>query len=160
MNIFLVGLALVLVGVTAYLKFDHNLISAEIAKQESEKSRLVAENKQHEKVQLDLAYISNRQDMFNKLEKERHNYNKLLNDIAAVTPQKLQITSLTISLTKEIKLNGIASDRADIATFAERMSLIPELQVVTLNQTDIQTDGVHFSATTAIKGAAKKWKQK
>jgi Tfp pilus assembly protein PilN len=149
------GLAMVAVillgGASLYFWYDTGVARSQIATKESEKKELLAEIDQTKDQRLELAYIVDRQKVYDQLETKSTDYDVLLDRIAEATPEKLRIENLTFKNTGEINLSGLAASRDDIAAFTEHLSQTEVFTDVTVNQTDNQTDAVHYTVAMRVK---------
>lgn len=145
-----------LCAMSLYFWFDRTSARSQIATKEAEKQELTSEIDETKEERLELSYILNRGKEIAELEAKSVTYDKLLTIIAQVSPEKLLISSLNFKTTGEINLAGRAATRDDIAAFTERLSQSTSFRNVTLNQTDSQSDGVHYSVTMSTVGVAPK----
>lgn len=117
---------------------------------QSQKSELQESIDENKDLQQELAYIADRETAYNNLRASEIYFDGLLDKVAAATPNNLQLTLLGLRKVDDVSVAGVAATRADIATFTDNLSKIPEFTAVNLNQTDSQVDGVHFNLTLKL----------
>lgn len=147
-------IALLIGGATGWIWVDRSTLQETIASKTSEKEKLTNDIIKTTESQKELAYILDRQEGHKILEASDKHFDQILDRIAQSTPQRLRISTLSLKSTGEITTNGTAGSRDDVAAFTESLALAPQFTEVTVNQTDTQTDGVHFTVTLKIKSAA------
>lgn len=152
--------------VTGFVWFSTTLIANETQAKESEKGKLVGEINKLKDLQTDLGYIVDRKAAIAELEAEAIDYNYILEQLAAATPQTLQITNFSLGKeTGEIPVNGTAAKRADVVAFVENLTKSGAFSDIRLIQADAQTENVIFSLKMNLKNKAAtqaertEWKQ-
>lgn len=144
-------LIILLTGATAYFWYDNTATRTQINLKALEKQELTEEIDKTKDQRLELAYIVDREKVYNQLAAKTTTYNRLLDTIAQATPQQVKIENLSFKDTGEVNMAGQAATRDDIAAFTEHLSQSTLFTNVTLNQTDNQNDGVHYIVSMKVK---------
>ena len=143
---FLVTLIIVLLGGTGYLWLDLNTIAKEAELKELEQQDLKKAIGEADEVKLELAYILDRKESYEKLEAAAINYPKALEAIAEASPQNLRLINLALDA-NQISLTGLAADRSEAVTFTENLQKSKQFTAVSLSQANNQVDGVQFTVS-------------
>lgn len=141
-------------GISVYFWYDHGLSVDQVAAKQTEKAELTLAIEKTKGEQLELAYILDRQALYKKLGDKTIAFQQAIDKIAQATPANLRINNITLKTTREIAISGYAQARTEIAAFTEHLSQSTAFSDVTLNQTDNQADGIHYSVTLKIINAA------
>jgi Tfp pilus assembly protein PilN len=143
-------MVIVLGGASVYFWYDRGLSADQVAAKQTEKAELTLAIEKTKEEQLELAYILDRQTLYKSLSGKSIAFQQAIDKISQATPANLRITNITLKATKDVALSGYAQTRADIAAFTEHLSQSTVFSDVTLNQTDNQADGVHYSVTLKV----------
>lgn len=142
---------ILLTGASTYFWYVKGAQKTQLAIKEAEKKELTKEIDETKDQRLELAYIVDREKVYNQLQGKALDFSALLDAIAQATPEKVKIENLDIKNTGEVDLAGQGATRDDIAAFTEHLSHSNVFTDVTINQTNNQNDGVHYVVTMKVK---------
>lgn len=145
--------ALILESLVAGYGFFHvQQLNQRLSQEKATISHQEKELKPTETLQKELAVVLDRQASWDEISQDDSRLYQLLPTIAGATPERLRVTTVTVTKDQEIELHGTAADRDQIARFVTQLQAQRLFEAVNLKQADSQEGGVSFSLTLTFSG--------
>ncbi len=150
LQLILVIALVALIGTYGWLKTANGSLGSQIQAKQKEKTLAKQSLERANTLELKLQYLIDRQNALEKITGFSIDTGQLLNNIAASTPNNVQLTNIQSQSGSDLVINGIAAARSDITTFVSALSQIKELGGITLNQANTQNTSITFSLVMTL----------
>lgn len=143
----LVGLGVFLLLTAVWLQSENSRLTGQTAQKQTEQSALKSELERARQLQLELAYIQDRQKVWQEIT-EQPPYSLIIDHIAAATLNDMRLTSLKADPNATLTISGVAADRTIISNFINQLNTSGQFVNPTITQANNQAEGVLFSLTS------------
>lgn len=141
-----------LVGLSFWLTASNNRLANQSKAKQTERTQLKQEIERARELQLELAYILDRQTSLDSLEVNALSYHEIITAIAAAVPARLRLTNLATANGIDLTISGVGAEQSEITTFVTNLIQVKQLSGITLTQTNTQPDGILFVVSATIVG--------
>lgn len=151
----LIGLGALLLFASAWFQTEKNRLAGKMAEKQVLQSALKGDLERARLLQLELAYIQDRKQVWQEITTNYPPYSLIISHIAAATLNDMRLTSFKAESTDALTVSGVAADRTVVSNFVNQLNASGQFINPTITQANNQNEGVLFSVTSRYASADK-----
>lgn len=151
----LIGLGALLLFASVWLQTEKSRLAGLMAEKQVEQSTLKNELERARLLQLELAYIQDRKQVWQEIAASHPPYSLIIGHVTAATLNDMRLTSFKAESTDALTVSGVAADRTVVSNFVNQLNESGQFINPTITQANNQNEGVLFSVTSRYATADK-----